>query len=200
MTSSDNFWSSLKRRKLCPLFYLFYWVECETGRGGVWLNCNMKFWIVKRENMNENSNTGIEVGRIFDPNSLCSCLEPLSPPVKGDDHDWSDTCLIRHGAVMCRIVNWEGLNAYNVTSPLNILTKVGAWLPRTICGTPPKGENCVLSIIYFIEWTAKGGGGRLNSYMKFCMVKRENVNENDETWIEVGRIIGPNSVSSCLGT
>ena len=36
--------------------------------------------------------------------------------------------LIRHGAMVCRIVNWKGVNAYSVTSPLNIWTKFGVWL------------------------------------------------------------------------
>ena len=58
-----------------------------------------------------------------------------------------------------RIVNWKGLNAYSVTSPLNIWTKFGVWLPRTLDGPPSKGKNCVVSIINFIEWTARGGGG-----------------------------------------
>ena len=47
----------------------------------------------------------------------------------------------------------------SVTSPLNIWTKFGVWLPRTLDGPPSKGKNCVVSIINFIEWTAKGGGG-----------------------------------------
>ena len=59
---------------------------------------------------------------------------------------------------MCRIVNWKGLNAYSVTSPLNIWTKFDVWLPRTLDGPPSKGKKCVVSIINFIEWTAKGGG------------------------------------------
>ena len=89
-----------------------------------------------------------------------------SPPVKGDYHVWSDTGSIRHGAVVCRIVNWKGQNAYSVTSPLNIWTKFGVWLPRTLDGPPSKGKNCVVSIINFIEWTAKGGGGS-NCNLKF---------------------------------
>ena len=33
---------------------------------------------------------------------------------------------------------------------------------------PQKEKNCVVSIIYFIAWTAKGGGGRgSNCNMKF---------------------------------
>ena len=44
-----------------------------------------------------------------------------------------------------------------MTSPLNIWTKFGVWLPRTFGGPPSKGQNCVVSTIYFIEWTAKGG-------------------------------------------
>ena len=62
-----------------------------------------------------------------------------SPRVKGDFHVWSDTGSIRHGAVVCRIVNWKGLNAYSVTSPLNIWTKFDVLLPRTLGGPPSKG-------------------------------------------------------------
>ena len=89
------------------------------------------------------------------------------PPVKGGYHVWSDTGWIRHGVVVCRIVNWKGLNAYSVTSPLNIWTKFGVWLPRTLGGPPSKGKHWVVSIIYFIEWTAKGGGRGSNCNMKF---------------------------------
>ena len=78
--------------------------------------------------------------------------------MKGGYHVWSDTGFIRYGAVVCRIVNWMGLTAYNVTSPLDIWTTFGAWLSRRLCGPPSKEENCLVSIIYFIEWTAMGGG------------------------------------------
>ena len=71
-----------------------------------------------------------------------------SPPVKGDYHVWSDTGSIRHGAVVCQIVNWKGLNAYSVTSPLNIWTKFGVWLPRTVGGPPLKDK--ILSYPLFI--------------------------------------------------
>ena len=90
--------------------------------------------------MNESGPAGIEVVRIFGPHSVCSLpWTTSSPPVKGDYHVWSDTGSIRHGAVVCRIVNWKGLNAYSVTSPLNIWTKFGVWLPRTLCGPRSKG-------------------------------------------------------------
>ena len=86
--------------------------------------------------MSESGPAGIEVVRIFGPNLVCSCLGPqFSPPVKGDYHVWSDTGSIRHGAVVCRIVNWKGLNAYSVTSR----TKFGVWLPRTLGDPPSKG-------------------------------------------------------------
>ena len=90
--------------------------------------------------MSKSGPAGIEVIRIFGPNLVCSCLGPqVVPPVKGDYHVWSDTGSIRHGAVVCRIVNWKGLNAYSVTSPLNTWTKFGVWLPRTLDGPPSKG-------------------------------------------------------------
>ena len=123
-----------------------------------------------------------------------------SPPVKGDYHVWSDTGWIRHGAVACRIVNWKGLNAYSVTSPLNICSKFGVWLPRNLVVHSQKEKNCVVSIIYFIEWTAKGGGGRgSNCNMKFWIVKWGNMNESGPAGKEVVQIFGPNSVCSCLG-
>ena len=81
--------------------------------------------------------------------------------MNGDYHVWSDTGSITHGAVVCRIVNLKGLNAHSVTSPLKIWTKFGVWLPRTLGGSPSKEKNCVVSIINFIEWTAKEGGGAL---------------------------------------
>ena len=87
--------------------------------------------------------------------------------MKRDHHVSSNIELIRHGAEVCRIVNWKGLAAYNVTSPLNIWTKFGLWLPLTVCCHPAKGENCVVSIIFFIEWIAKGWGGRSNCNLKF---------------------------------
>ena len=64
MAFSDTLWSTLKRGKLCCFYYLFYWVDREIGEGGFRLNCNLKFWMVKREIMNEIGPTGIEVGRI----------------------------------------------------------------------------------------------------------------------------------------
>ena len=85
--------------------------------------------------------------------------------MKGDYHVWSDARSIRHGAMVCRIVSWKGLNAYSVTSPLNIWTKFGEWLLRTLGGPSSKGQNFVLSIIYFIEWIAKGVGG--GGYFEF---------------------------------
>ena len=76
---------------------------------------------------------------IWSKSSVQLSWTTISPPVKGDYHVWSDTGSIRHGAVVCRIVNWKGLNAYSVTSPLNIWTKFGVWLPRTLGGPPSKG-------------------------------------------------------------
>ena len=88
--------------------------------------------------------------------------------------------LIRHGAVVCRIVNWMGLTAYNVTSPLNIWTKFGVWLPRRFCGPPSKEENCVVSIIFFIEWTAKG--------VEVCWIASWNFEWwNERTWMKLKR-------------
>ena len=124
--------------------------------GGRCSNCNMKFWIVKWENVNENGPAGIEVVRVFCPNLVCSCFGPQVVNLwKGLPRlvwYWPYTTW----PVVCRIVNWMGLTAYNVASPLKIWTKFGVCLPRRLCGPPSKEENCVVSIIFFIEWTAKG--------------------------------------------
>ena len=69
MASLDPLGSTLQGRKLCLIYFLFYWVDREG-----WSNCYLKFWIVKRENMNESGPAGIKVVRIFVPNSVCSCL------------------------------------------------------------------------------------------------------------------------------
>ena len=184
MTSSDTWWSTLKRKKLCRIYYLFYCVGPRRG-GGHGSNCIMKFWIVKWENMNESGPAGIEVVRIFCPNLVCSCFGPqVVHRWKGLPRlvwNWPYTTW----PVVCRIVNWMGLTAYNMTSPLNIWTKFGVWLPRRLCGPPSKEENCVVSI-----------GGRLYCKLKFWMVKRENMNESGPAGIEVGRIFYPNSVCS----
>ena len=82
----------------------------------------------------------------------------ISPPVKGDYRVWPDTGSIRHGAVVCRIVNWKGLNAYSVTSPLNIWTKFGVWLPR-ILGDPPIRINFCRIYYLFYCVDREGGGG-----------------------------------------
>ena len=88
--------------------------------------------------------------------------------MKGDYHVWSDTGSIRHGAVVCRIVNWKGLNACSVTSPLNIWTKFGVWLPRTLDGPPSKGKKIVSYLFLILLSGPRRGGGRCsNCNMKF---------------------------------
>ena len=169
-------------------YLLFILLRGPRRGGGRGSNCNMTFWIVKWENMNESGPAGIEVVRIFGPNLVCSCFGPqVVHRWKGLPRlvwNWPYTTW----PVVCRIVNWMGLTAYNVTSPLNIWTKFCVWLPRRLCGPPSKEENCVVSI-----------GGRLYCKLKFWMVKRENMNESGPAGIEVGRIFYPNSVCSCLG-
>ena len=123
-----------------------------------------------------------------------------SPPVKGDYHVWSDTCSIRHGAVVCRIVNWKGLNAYSVTSPLNIWTKFGVWLPRTLDGPPWKGKENVSYLLFILLSGPRRGRGVVRIVIwNFWIMKWENMNESGPAGIEVMRIFGPNSVCSCLG-
>ena len=70
------------------------------------------------------------------------------------------TGCVRHGEVL----NWKGLKVYNVRSPLDISTKLGLWLPRTLFGRPSTSEKCVISIFYSIELRGKGGGARSNFY------------------------------------
>ena len=96
---------------------------------------------------------------------------------------WSDTGSIRHGAVVCRIVNWKRLNAYSVTSPLNIWTKFSVWLPGTLGWSTLKGLNFVVSIIYFIDWTAKGGGGGLLQILISEAEEEEGVLNSKLEWI-----------------
>ena len=103
--------------------------------------------------MNESGPAGIKVGRIFGPNSVWSCLGPLVThllkfflilAVK----DMTQWCMI--------IINWKGLKVYNVRSPLDISTKLGLWLPRTLFGRPSTSEKCVLSIFYSIKLRGRG--------------------------------------------
>ena len=155
MASLDPLGSTLQGWKSWLIYFRFYWVDRE---GGV----ELKSEILNSE-MREHEWTWSRRNRscanIWSKISVQLPWTPISPPVKGDYHVWSDTGSIRHSAVVCRIVNWKGQNAYSVTSPLNIWSKFSVWLPRTLGGPPSKGKNCVVSIIYFIEWTAKGGGG-----------------------------------------
>ena len=54
------------------IIYFIEWIA--TGRGGArGSNCSLKF----RGNMNESGPAGIEVLRVFGPNSVYSCLGPL---------------------------------------------------------------------------------------------------------------------------
>ena len=157
MASLDPLGSTLQGWKLWLIYFLFYWVDREGG-GGV----ELKSEILNSE-MREHewkwSRRNRSCANIWSKFSVQLPWTTISPPVKGDYQVWSGTGWIRHGAVVCRIVNWKGLNAYSVTSPLNIWTKFGVWLPRTLGGPPSKGKKCVVFITYFIEWTAKGGGG-----------------------------------------
>ena len=79
--------------------------------------------------------------------------------MKGDYHVLSDACSIRHGAMVCRIVNWKGLNAYSVTSPLNIWTKFGVWLLGHVVVHPQKDK--ILSYPLFILLSGSRRGGLL---------------------------------------
>ena len=59
------------RKKI--MSYLFSILLSGPRKGGG-SNCNLKFLIVKRDNINESGPAGIDVVRIFGPNSVCSCL------------------------------------------------------------------------------------------------------------------------------
>ena len=82
------------------------------------------------------------------------------PHVKGHYHVWSNIDFIRHGAVVCRIVNWKGLTVYNVTSSLNIWAKFGVWLPRTLCG--PGEKEKIVSYLFYLVDCKRGGGSNCN--------------------------------------
>ena len=160
MASSETLWSTLKRRILCCFYYLFYWVDCE--RGGGRLNCKLKFWMVKRENMNESGPARIEVGPIF-LSKFCVKLPwtTSSPPEKGDYHVFSDTGFIRHGAVVCRIVNWKQLTAYK----WQVLRISGPNFVYGFCGPQEKIVSYLFSILSSGgERSWGGGGGRWNCY------------------------------------
>ena len=62
-----------------------------------------------------------------------------------------------------------------MTSPLNIWTKLGVWLLRTLLGQPSTGENCVISIFYSIEWRGAvcGGGEKVGGVGGIVAVKCE---------------------------
>ena len=157
MASFDTCWSTLKRIKLCRIYYLCYSVDREGGGGRS--KCNMKFWILKQDKMHESGPAGVKVVRVFCPTSVCSCFRPLVVHMWKGDTTFSLKLALYDMAPWCRrIVDWMGLTAFNVTSPLNIWTKFCVWLSRTLGGPPAKEEGCVVSIIYSIEWIAKGGG------------------------------------------
>ena len=62
---------------------------------------------------------------------------------------------IRHGAMVCRIVNWKGLNAYSVTSPLNIWTN---FLGHLVVH-PQKDKILSYPLFILLSGPRRGGGG-----------------------------------------
>ena len=155
MASLDPLGSTLQGWKLWLIYFRFYWVDREGG--GV----ELKSEILNSE-MREHEWTWSRRNRscanIWSKFSVQLPWTTISPPVKGDYHVWSGTGWI-HGAVVCRIVNWKGLNAYSVISPLNIWTTFGVWLLRTLGGPPSTGENCViLNNIYLLFYWVEGSG------------------------------------------
>ena len=156
MASLDPLGSTLQGWKVWLIYFRFYWVDREGG-GGV----ELKSEILNTE-MREHEWTWSRRNRscanIWSKFSVQLPWTTISPPVKGDYHVWSGTGWI-HGAVLCRIVNWKGLNAYSVISPLNIWTTFGVWLLRTLGGPPSTGENCViLNNIYLLFYWVEGSG------------------------------------------
>ena len=180
-------------RRWCRIYSLLYWVDCKEGGVELWseilnsetIEHEWKWSCWNRSRLNIWSKIGVKLPWISS-----------SPLVKGDCHVWSNTGFIRHGAVTCRILNCEGLTAYNVTSPLDNWTKFSVWLPLTLCGPPSKGDN----ISYLLSFVLSGPqeGGRSNCDLKFWIVKQENMNESGPAEIEVGWTFGPKSVLSCL--
>ena len=69
MASLDPLGSTRSKVENCVLSILLRGLQ----RGS---NCNLKFLIMKLENANESGPAGIEVVRIFGPNSVRSCLGP----------------------------------------------------------------------------------------------------------------------------
>ena len=172
------------------------------GGGGVRFNCNLKFWMVKRENMNENGPAGMEVERIFGPVwswniwSNCGVQLPWTasiPHVKGDHPVWSNHRCIRHGAVLCRIVNWKGLTAYNVTSPLNIWSKYA--FSDTLWSNLKRGKLCCFYYLFY--WVDCEMGGEVELLSEILNGETREHEWNVPAGIEVGRIFGP--VWNCLG-
>ena len=143
MASTNNLWSTLKRRKVCPIYYLFY---CVTAKGGVRLNFKMKFWMVKRKNVNE---MGTSLANIWSKFGKQLPWTTSSPPVKEDFHVWSNTGFIRYGAVVCRIVSWKELMAYNVTTSLKSGPYSMFLFPRHLCSTVHRRRLCH---IYYLFW------------------------------------------------
>ena len=72
MAFLDPLGSTLQGRKLWS--YLFSILLSGPRKGGGGSNCNLKFLIVKRDNINESGPAGIDVVRIFGSNAVCSCL------------------------------------------------------------------------------------------------------------------------------
>ena len=163
--------------------YLFSILLSGPRRGIGGSNCNLKFWIVKRENMKLNEKWcrwNRSCANIWSKFSVQLPWTTISPPVKGDYHIWSDTGWIRHRAVVCRIVNWKGLNAYSETSPLNICTTFGVWLPRTLGGPLSKGKK-LCRIYYLFYWVDREGGG--GGVVRIVIWNFEYRNEG--TWMKV---------------
>ena len=153
MASLDPLSSTLQGWKLWLIYFLFYWVDREGGGSkSEILNSEMREheWKWSRRNRS--------CANIWSKFSVQLPWTTISPPVKGDYHVWSGTSWIRHGAVVCWIVNWKGLNAYSVTSLLNIWTKFGVWLPRTLGGPPSKGKIVLYLLFILLSGPRRGGG------------------------------------------
>ena len=72
-------------------------------------------------------------------------------------------------AMVCRIVNWKGLNAYQRDKSFEYLDQIWCMASLGHLVVPPSKKDKILSypLFYFIEWIAKGGGGGSTCNLKF---------------------------------
>ena len=130
-----------------------------------------------------------------------------SPSVKGDYHVLSNTGWVRYGAVVCRIINWKRLKAYNVRSSLNIWTKFGNDFPGPFLVDPPQEKivSHLFSILLSGGSGEGGGGGSTEMLLWIVNIQHITVHYSDQImncklWIvnwktDYSLLFGPNNES-----